>query len=309
MLYLAAMQSPGDGAGVFRIAKNLALVQTIDFFTPIVDDPFDFGRIAAASALSGIYAMGATPITALNVAGFALDTNDERILARILEGGAAVAAAAGVVMLGGHTARDAETKYGLAVTGTVHPEQIVTNAGARPGDLLLLTKPVGAGIVTTARERGGIPAAELAIAIEEMTRLNAAARDAMLAHGAHAAVSVGGSGLLGCAVEMARASHVGVEIESAAVPLFPRVLELIDLDFVPAATETNLMQHGEFTSYADYVTGAIRVAFSDVMTSGGLLIAADPPALRVMHALLAATHRCAIVGRITEDGDGTISVL
>jgi selenide,water dikinase len=142
-----------------------------------------------------------------------------------------------------------------------------------------------------------------------MTRLNAEARDVMLAHDAHAATDITGFGLLGHAAEMARASHVGIEIESAAVPLFPRVLELIDRDFVPSGTEGNLMYHGEFTSYADHVNGPIRVALSDAMTSGGLLIAAMPADIRKMYSALAATHSCAIVGRITEDGDGTISVL
>jgi selenide,water dikinase len=197
----------------------------------------------------------------------------------------------------------------MAVTGTIHPGKIVTNAGARPGDHLLLTKPIGAGILTTARRRDGIPESDLAPAIAEMTRLNADARDAMLAHNAHAATDITGFGLLGHAAEMARASHVGIEIEAKAVPLFPRVLELIDLDFVPAGTEGNLMYHGEFTSYADHVTGAIRVALSDAMTSGGLLIAAEPHEIRKMYMQLEPTHTCAVIGRITEDGDGTISVL
>ncbi len=301
--------STSDDAGVYQITRDLAIVQTVDFFTPIVDDPFDFGRIAATNALSDVYAMGGTPITALNIAAFPIDTLDEGILRRILEGGAAVAAAAGIVILGGHTVKDEEPKYGMAVTGTIHPGRIVTNAGARPGDHLLLTKPIGAGVLTTARRRDGIPAADLVPVIAEMTRLNAAARDAMLAHRPHAATDITGFGLLGHAVEMARASHVGVEFDSASVPLFPRLLELIDLDFVPSGTEGNLMYHGEFTSYADHVTGAIRVALSDAMTSGGLLIAAEPNDIRAMYAELAPTHTCAIVGRVTEDGDGTISVL
>ena len=298
-----------DDAGVYQIGRELALVQTVDFFAPIVDDPFDFGRIAATNALSDVYAMGGNPITALNIAAFPIDTLDDGILRRILAGGAAVADAAGVVILGGHTVKDDEPKYGMAVTGTIHPERIVTNAGAQIGDLLLLTKPVGAGILTTARRRDGIAESDLAPAIAEMTRLNRDARDAMLAHGAHAATDITGFGLLGHAVEMARASHVAIEIESAAVPLFPRVLELIDLDFVPSGTEGNLTYHSEFTSYADYVSGAMRVALSDAMTSGGLLIAASAAAVRAMHKELAPAHRCAIVGRITEDGDGSISVV
>jgi selenide,water dikinase len=301
--------STSDDAGVYQITRDLAIVQTVDFFTPIVDDPFDFGRIAATNALSDVYAMGGTPITALNIAAFPIDTLDAGILRRILEGGAAVAVAAGIVILGGHTVKDEEPKYGMAVTGTIHPGKIVTNAGARPGDHLLLTKPIGAGILTTARRRDGIPESDLAPAIAEMTRLNADARDAMLAHNAHAATDITGFGLLGHAAEMARASHVGIEIEAKAVPLFPRVLELIDLDFVPAGTEGNLMYHGEFTSYADHVTGAIRVALSDAMTSGGLLIAAEPHEIRKMYMQLEPTHTCAVIGRITEDGDGTISVL
>jgi selenide, water dikinase len=301
--------STSDDAGVYQITRDLAIVQTVDFFTPIVDDPFDFGRIAATNALSDVYAMGGTPITALNIAAFPIDTLDAGILRRILEGGAAVAVAAGIVILGGHTVKDEEPKYGMAVTGTIHPGKIVTNAGARPGDHLLLTKPIGAGILTTARRRDGIPESDLAPAIAEMTRLNADARDAMLAHNAHAATDITGFGLLGHAVEMARASRVGIEIEAKAVPLFPRVLELIDLDFVPAGTEGNLIHHGEFTSYADHVTGAIRVALSDAMTSGGLLIAAEPHEIRKMYLQLEPTHTCAVIGRITEDGDGTISVL
>ena len=298
-----------DDAGVYQLGPSLALVQTVDFFTPIVDDPYDFGRIAATNALSDVYAMGGNPITALNIAAFPIDTLDESILRRILEGGAAVARAAGVVILGGHTVKDEEPKYGMAVTGTIRPDRIVSNAGAQAGDLLLLTKPIGAGILTTARRRDGIPESDLEPAIVEMTRLNVAARDAMLAHRAHAATDITGFGLLGHAIEMGRASHVGIEIESAAVPVFARVLELIDKDFVPSGTEGNLMYHGEFTSYADHVTGAKRVALSDAMTSGGLLIAAAPADIHAMYAALAPTHTCAIIGRISEDGDGTISVL
>ena len=154
--------STSDDAGVYQIARDLALVQTVDFFTPIVDDAYDFGRIAATNALSDVYAMGGTPITALNIAAFPIDTLDNDILRRILEGGAAVAQAAGVVILGGHTVKDVEPKYGMAVTGTIDPARIISNAGARPGDELLLTKPIGAGILTTARRRDGISETELA---------------------------------------------------------------------------------------------------------------------------------------------------
>ncbi len=298
-----------DDAGVYRLTNDLALVQTVDFFTPVVDDPFDFGRIAAVNALSDIYAMGATPLTALNIAAFPVDELDHAILRRILEGGAAVATQAGVALIGGHTIKDAEPKYGMAVTGTVHPNRIITNAGARPGDELVLTKPLGTGVLTTARKRDLIDELALQPAIAEMVRLNAAARDAMVAHGAHAATDITGFGLVGHAVEMARASHVGIEIHAARVPLLVGVVELIHRDVIPGGTEDNLVYHASFTSYADYVPMAMRIALSDAMTSGGLLISASPAAAQAILTELSSDHRAAIVGRVTEDGDGTISVM
>jgi len=186
-----------DDAGVFLIAPDLALVQTVDFFTPIVDDPYDFGRIAAANALSDIYAMGATPIFAVNVAAFPVETCGPAVLAEILRGGADVAREAGVSILGGHTVKDEEPKYGMAVTGTIHPSAIVTNAGARPGDALVLTKPLGTGVLGSALKRNSVSAAEIADAVTAMTTLNAAASRAMVAAGASAATDVSGFGLLG----------------------------------------------------------------------------------------------------------------
>ncbi len=298
-----------DDAGIYRLSSDLALVQTVDFSTPVVDDPYDFGRIAAANALSDVYAMGGTPITALNVVAFPIDELHHDILRRILEGGAAIAVEAGVAIIGGHTIKGDEPTYGMAVTGTIHPERIISNALARPGDLLLLTKPIGAGILTTARTRDAINAAALDPVIAEMTRLNAAARDAMLAHGAHACTDISGFGLVGHAVEMARASHVGIEIDAAQVPLFAGVLDLIERDIIPSGTEDNLVHHGAFTSYADYVVEPLRIALSDAMSSGGVLISAAPANARAILAALAPTHRAAMIGRVTEDGDGTISVM
>ncbi len=298
-----------DDAGVYRLSHDLALVQTVDFFTPVVDDPYDFGRIAATNALSDIYAMGGTPVTALNIAAFPIDDLDGSILRRILEGGLAIASQAGVAVIGGHTIKDDEPKYGMAVTGTIHPDRIVTNATARPGDVLVLTKPLGTGVLTTARKRDAITEDALAPAIAEMTRLNVAARDAMLAHGAHACTDITGFGLVGHAVEMARASHVGIEIDAAQVPLLPGVIDLIERDMIPGGTEDNLVNHSSFTSYADYVTEALRIALSDAMTSGGLLIAATPADARAIAKTLSPTHRIGIIGRVTEDGDGTISVM
>jgi selenide,water dikinase len=297
-----------DDAGVYRLTPELALVQTVDFFTPVVDDPFDFGRIAAANALSDIYAMGGRPLTALNVAAFPVDELGTEILAKILAGGAAIAAEAGVAIVGGHTIKDNEPKYGLAVTGTIHPDRVVTNAGARPGDLLLLSKPVGTGILTTAAKRDRLSEAELAPAIEQMTRLNDRAAAAMLARGAHAATDVTGYGVIGHAAEMARASGVALAIEAHRVPLFPGVLELIAEDVVPGGTRDNLADHAAFTTYEIGLDARYRLALSDAQTSGGLLIAAPPAAAEAILADLAGLGTAALVGEILAGPPGAIVV-
>jgi selenide,water dikinase len=297
-----------DDAGVYRLSADLALVQTVDFFTPVVDDPYDFGRIAAANALSDVYAMGGTPITALNVAAFPVEELGTEILARILEGGAAVAAQAGVVILGGHTVKDDEPKYGLAVTGTIHPDRVVTNAGARPGDLLLLSKPLGTGILTTARKRDLIDDAALAPAIETMARLNDRASRAMLAHGALGATDVTGYGLAGHGGEMARASGVALAIDAHRVPLFEGVLDLIAAGAVPGGTRDNLAEHARYTTYADSVDEAHRIALSDAQTSGGLLIAISPEGAHAVLAELADLGTAAIVGEVLGGPAGTVIV-
>jgi selenide,water dikinase len=262
-----------DDAGVYRLRDDLALVQTVDFFTPIVDDPYDFGRIAAVNALSDVYAMGATPLTALNICAFPTDDVDLGVLRRILEGGAAVARQAGVALLGGHTIKDAEPKYGWAVTGTVDPRRVVTNANARPGDVLVLTKPLGTGILTTALKRDRIDAQSLQPAVDAMLTLNADAARAMLEVGARAATDITGFGLLGHACEMMEASGVGLEIEAGKVPLFGGVLDLIRAGVVPGGTKDNARAHAAFTTFDPDVDPALRVALSDAQTSGGLLIA------------------------------------
>jgi selenide, water dikinase len=297
-----------DDAGVYRISADLALVQTVDFFTPVVDDPYDFGRIAAANALSDVYAMGGTPVTALNVAAFPVEELGTEVLARILEGGAAVAAEAGVVIVGGHTVKDDEPKYGLAVTGTIAPSRVVRNGGARPGDLLLLSKPVGTGILTTARKRDLIGDAELQPAIDQMVRLNDRAARAMLAHGAHAATDVTGYGVAGHAGEMARASGVALAFDARAVPLFDGVLELIARDAVPGGTRDNLAEHAAFTTYADGVGEALRIALSDAQTSGGLLIAIPRDGAERVLADLADLGTAAIVGEVLDGPPGAVIV-
>jgi selenide,water dikinase len=290
----------GDDAGVYLLREDLALVQTVDFFPPIVDDPYDFGRIAATNALSDVYAMGGQPLSALNIVAFPEDL-DLAILAQILEGGAAVARDAGVAIVGGHTIKDAEPKYGMAVTGIVDPQRIVTNAGAQAGDVLVLTKALGTGILTTALRRNAIAPSDLAEAVAWMTTLNEAAAAAMLAAGAHAATDITGFGLLGHAESMARASRVRFLFNSKAVPLMARVLELIGDGIVPGGTRHNAETHAAFTEFAPPVPEAVRMAFSDAQTSGGLLIAVASESLpTLVRELNDRSTMAAVVGDVRE---------
>lgn len=295
-----------DDAGVYKVRDDLALVQTVDFFTPIVDDPYDFGRIAAANALSDVYAMGGTPISALNIATFPIDTLDAAILERILAGGAAIAQQAGVAILGGHTIKDAEPKYGLSVVGTIHPNRIVTNADARPGDILVLTKPIGTGILSTALKRGAIEETAMNEAVEWMASLNDRAGSAMQIAGAHAATDITGFGLLGHAHEMARASNVALHITASNIPVLSHVLDLIERDVVPGGTRDNAAVHAEFTTFAGSVPAALRIALSDAQTSGGLLVSLAPDSLSVFEAEMQGAHAlCAVIGEV-RSGEGIV---
>ncbi len=296
-----------DDAGVYLLREDLALVQTVDFFPPIVDDPYDFGRIAAANALSDVYAMGGKPLTALNIVAFPEDL-DLAILAQILEGGSAVARDAGVAIVGGHTIKDAEPKYGMAVTGVVDPQRVVTNAGALPGDVLVLTKPLGTGILTTALRRNAIAPSDLAEAVGWMTTLNEAAAAAMLAAGAHAATDITGFGLLGHGESMARASRVRFLFNSKAVPLMAQVLELIGDGIVPGGTRHNAETHAAFTDFAPEVDENVRLALSDAQTSGGLLIAVARERLPLLLGELNdRSTMAAVVGEVREgNGIGVI---
>ncbi len=293
-----------DDAGVFRLRADLALVQTVDFFTPIVDDPYDFGRIAAANALSDIYAMGATPLTALNICAFPIEALGTEILARILAGGAAIAREAGVAILGGHTIEADEPTYGMSVTGHVHPDRIVTNAGARVGDVLVLTKPVGTGVLATALKKDAIGEAKMIDAVRWMTRLNAAASVAMIACDAHAATDVTGYGLLGHAHEMARASGVRIRIRASDVPVYTLARELASVGIAPGGSRNNAREHASFTEFSREVPADLRLLFSDAQTSGGLLIAvASERADELGQRLRASGALDAIIGNI-EAGSG-----
>jgi len=265
---------PADDAAVYKLSDELALVQTLDFFTPIVDDPRSFGRIAATNALSDVYAMGARPVLALNIVAFSLERLGGEVLAEILAGGAEVAAAAGVAIGGGHSIDDPEPKYGMAVSGVVHPDELMTAAGAQPGDELYLTKPVGGGLITTAAKRGIAEPAWVEAAVEAMTTLNAAAADAARAAGAHALTDVTGFGLLGHLHELCEASGVGAEIDAAAVPALPGALELAASGRAEAGgSRRNAADAQRFTTWDDVVSPERRALLTDAMTSGGLLAA------------------------------------
>ena len=295
-----------DDAAVYRLTDELCVVQTVDFFPPIVDDPYDFGAIAASNAFSDVYAMGGTPLLALNTVCFPEDL-DKAILIEILRGGADVAAEAGVLIAGGHTIRDPEPKYGMAVTGTVHPDRIVTNAKARPGDQLVLTKPIGTGVIATAAKAQATDAATLDGAIATMRRLNRAASEAMLAVGPNAATDVTGFGLAGHLVSMMKASGTTAHLRLGSVPLLPGTRELVERGFVPGGTRRNLESLASSVVWSDDLTEDDRLILCDAQTSGGLLIsmAADRvPALLV--ELRERDTLGAVVGDVTERGPGGV---
>jgi selenide, water dikinase len=267
-----------DDAAVYRVSRSLAIVTTVDFFTPIVDDPYDFGRIAATNALSDVYAMGGNPLTALNLVAYSLEQLGEGPLREILRGGADVAAEAGVAIVGGHSIDDEEPKYGLAVTGAVDPRRIARNSTARPGDALYLTKPVGGGIAATAIKRGTASARLVRTTTEVMTELNRDASLLALSSDLSAMTDVTGFGLLGHLHEMTLASRVGAEVDAAAVPAIPGVLRLLRSDEPPIAggTRRNRDWVEPWVDWDDRVPEDRRWLLCDAMTSGGLLIAARP---------------------------------
>ncbi len=286
----------GDDAGVFRLDAGTALVQTVDFFTPVVDDPGSFGRIAACNALSDVYAMGGTPLTALAIAGFPERDFPAEWARAIVEGGATTLREAGCALLGGHTVRDPEIKFGYAVTGLVDPALMLTNARARSGDALVLTKPLGTGVIATALKAGAAPAAAVTHATEAMTTLNREAAQAALRHGVRAATDVTGFGLLGHAWSIARESAVCLELHAAALPLLPGALELA-LDFQAGGLEANRRAFEEKVAWLRRPEPALEALLFDPQTSGGLLLAVPEPETG---ALLSALSGARTVGRVLE---------
>ena len=278
-----------DDAGVYKLDDERALVSTVDFFTPIVDDPFTYGQIAAANALSDVYAMGGRPLTALAIAGFPADAENE-VLARIFAGGVDMLARAGVALLGGHTVQDQEIKFGYAVTGEVHPERFWSNGGARPGDVLLLTKALGTGIIATAIKGDRAPERAVQIAVRSMLTLNGPASEALrtLPHGAvHSCTDITGFGLVGHGCEMAAASQVTLEIAAASVPLLDGVRELVAGN-VPGGGKTNAQHFGRELRVEGAVDADLLTILHDPQTSGGLLVAVDPAHAAAAEAALRA---------------------
>ena len=270
-----------DDAAVYQITDDLALVATVDYITPVVDDPYTWGTIAAANALSDVYAMGGRPIFALNVVNFPRDTLPLEVLERVLQGGQAKVAEAGVPILGGHSVDDPEPKYGLVALGTVHPQRILRNVGARSGDALVLTKPLGMGVLTTAIKRGLAEPATIERAVEIMATLNKSASEAMLALGeqVHAATDVTGFGLLGHLSEMLGDSKVGVQLQARAVPVVDEVWEFVRRDVVPGGTRRNLTAVQDLVVWSEALSEVDRLVLADAQTSGGLLIAVDAAAV------------------------------
>jgi selenide,water dikinase len=305
--------STADDAAVYRITDEIAAVLTVDFFTPIVDDAYEFGRIAVTNALSDIYAMGARPVVALNLVAYPARTRPLDKLKEILRGGADQAAAAGVSIVGGHSIDDPEPKYGLAVMGLANPKEVLTNAGARVGDRLIITKPLGTGIIATAIKKQLSPADVTARAIEIMTTLNASAAGVMREVGCHACTDVTGFGLLGHLREMTSASRVGARVRFRDVPVIEGVKELLRLDMAPGGTEANL----EFLS----TTGAViwdddlpedyQLLLCDAQTAGGLLMSVAPEdsARMIENLHSAGVTSAADIGEIIPDPDCRVRVI
>jgi selenide, water dikinase len=294
--------STSDDAAVIRVRDDLALVLTTDFFTPIVDDPYTFGAIAAANALSDVYAMGGTPLAALNLVGFPDELLEASVLGEILRGGAEKAREAGIDIVGGHTIKSDEPIYGLAVTGTIHPDRVVTNAGGKPGDLLVLTKPIGTGIITTAAKQDKDTRGAIAEAIRIMSALNRPGRDAMTKVGVHAATDVTGFGLLGHLRNVVAASGCAAVIDAGAVPVVAAARAYVRDGIAPGGTHANWRFLNDWVEWGAGVEKSEQLLLCDAQTSGGLLIAVEA---RRRAELVAELERhgaacAAVVGRLEE---------
>ena len=297
-----------DDAGVYRLTDDIAIVQTVDFFTPIVDDPYDFGAIAATNALSDIYAMGAKPLTALNLVAFPKEGPME-VLAEILRGGADKAVEAGVSIIGGHSIDDREPKYGMAVTGTVHPKKMMLKAGVRPGDLLVLTKPLGIGIISTAIKAGRATEQMISAAVAQMTTLNRAASEAMLSAGVRGATDITGFGLLGHLHEMLKFGGVSARLTLSDIPIIEGVRDLVKFS-VPGGTRANLRFMEGKVGWGAGISDDEKLILADAQTSGGLLISVTADKARSLTAGLESrgVGTRAVIGTVTKGDPGKIFV-
>ena len=300
----------GDDAAIYRIGDNTALVLTVDFFPPIVDDPFSFGAISVANSLSDIYAMGGRPLLGLNIVGFPVELSKE-ILGEILRGGSVKAQEAGCLIIGGHTVDDPEPKYGLAAVGLVEPGKQITRSGARPGDKLLLTKPLGTGIVTTAGKQGVVKPDVLEHTVSIMSTLNRAASEAMVKLGVNAATDITGFGLVGHLNGMMQGSGTGARLELSKVPVIPGAWELIEAGIAPGGTHRNLNGVGRRVLWDEGISEAARLLLCDAQTSGGLLMSVPADMTESMLAELeaAGVEVAEIIGEVLADGEMGIQVL
>ncbi|HLU23695.1 MAG TPA: selenide, water dikinase SelD [Bacillaceae bacterium] len=298
-----------DDAGVYKLTDDLAIVQTLDFFTPIVDDPYSFGQVAAANAISDIYAMGGKPLTALNIVAFPIATLEKKILAEILRGAADKLQEAGATLVGGHSIDDKEPKFGLAVTGTVHPDKVRTNAGAKPGDTLMLTKPIGVGILTSSLKKGLLSEDEITNVTNVMTTLNKTAAETMEPFNVHACTDVTGFGLLGHASEMAKGSKTGIRILKNEVPILDRVRELAEQGIIPGGTKNNFAHLEGAVTFPETMDQIDQWILCDAVTSGGLLISvAGEEAQELLNALQSAGVLARIIGEVFAEQPGHVVV-
>lgn len=299
-----------DDAAVVRLSDGRLLVQTVDFFTPIDDDPYTFGQIAAANSLSDIYAMGATPIFALNIIGFPINVLPKSDLTKILQGGIDKAQEAGISIVGGHSIDDPEPKYGLVVTGEVAEDKLITNSNAQPGDKLILTKPLGTGIIATAVKRGIADKEAMVKSAESMATLNKLAADVMTEIGVNSATDVTGFGLLGHLLEMCKASNVSAKIDYQALPFLPSVKELAEKGIVPGGTKRNLKFVKDKVQFGEQLTDIDKLLLADAQTSGGLLISlsAEKAEKYITKFNELSDIQAVIVGEIVEKSERTIYV-
>ncbi len=301
----------GDDAGVYRLSDDLAIVNTVDFFTPVVDDPYTYGQIAAANALSDVYAMGGTPRTALNIVCWPQTGLPREMLAEILRGGTDKAAEAGVVVVGGHSVADEEVKYGMAITGVIDPRRIIRNVGARAGDVLLLTKPLGTGVLMTAFKRDQLPVDQYDIAVRTMAELNAASASAMLKYDVHAATDITGFGLCGHASQMAEGSGVTLAIEESDLPILPGAIDLCRAGMIPGGGNRNRDYYAPRVHIADEIGEEMAYLVFDPQTSGGLLISlSEDDATKLLGDLQQLGNRdAAIIGRVRPAADFLIEIV